>query len=179
MKTWECRECSGEGAIRTGGCSLEHGITTSCEEYGCLPPGKRSCSVCSGRGVLDAPPNLRKLAAYSVRLGRGPSPPGEHEGDDVHLQIYEDEESDAFVVRVEATPGPTIPELRLEPAGTTSFEGRAPVQYRGAEMTARAWMNGHPHMEAVAPSRRHDLRVSINDPTGEELWSCGVELRGY
>ncbi|MCP4367135.1 MAG: hypothetical protein GY797_03315 [Deltaproteobacteria bacterium] len=47
----KCPECGGTGQVWTGGCSLEHGINTTCEEYGCLPRIEKSCSVCNGTWI--------------------------------------------------------------------------------------------------------------------------------
>lgn len=49
----QCGQCFGTGRIRTGGgCSLEHGISTTCEEYGCLPVTYGACSRCRGAGYI-------------------------------------------------------------------------------------------------------------------------------
>ena len=48
----ECPECLGMGKIRTGGCTLEHGITTTCEEYGCPPIEWITRPVCEGTGHI-------------------------------------------------------------------------------------------------------------------------------
>lgn len=49
-----CNECCGTGRVKTGGgCSLEHGISTTCEEYGCLPVTYGECPRCNGAGYID------------------------------------------------------------------------------------------------------------------------------
>lgn len=49
----KCPHCSGIGKIWTGGgCTMEHGISTSCEEYGCPPRTETKCPVCNGDGDL-------------------------------------------------------------------------------------------------------------------------------
>ena len=50
-----CSSCYGRGKIRTGGCSLEHGISTLCEDFGCLPVRYETCPACDGEGY----PNLK------------------------------------------------------------------------------------------------------------------------
>lgn len=46
----ECDQCFGRGRIRMGGCSLEHGHMTSCEDFGCLPLTVEKCPRCRGTG---------------------------------------------------------------------------------------------------------------------------------
>lgn len=49
----ECPKCYGSGRIKTGGgCTLEHGISTSCEDYGCPPITNEVCPACNGDADL-------------------------------------------------------------------------------------------------------------------------------
>ena len=49
----KCVRCSGAGQVKTGGgCCMEHGISTSCEEYGCLPVTYGECPNCGGTGYI-------------------------------------------------------------------------------------------------------------------------------
>lgn len=51
----KCQRCYGGGRIKTGGgCSMEHGISTSCDEYGCLPVTTEVCPLCNGDGDLPS-----------------------------------------------------------------------------------------------------------------------------
>lgn len=49
----ECSSCRGRGKIRTGGCTLEHGISTSCDDFGCPPIEDKKCPVCNGKGYTN------------------------------------------------------------------------------------------------------------------------------
>jgi len=52
----ECPKCKGLGYVYTGGCTLEHGISTTCEEYGCPPRIREVRDVCKGKKVKTIEP---------------------------------------------------------------------------------------------------------------------------
>lgn len=48
----KCPACYGRGKIRTGGCTMEHGINTFCDDYGCPPIIYEKCETCGGKGDI-------------------------------------------------------------------------------------------------------------------------------
>jgi len=70
----QCARCGGTGEIQTGGCSLEHGHSTTCEEFGCEPLRKIVCPDCSrdGRIASDLDERIVFLVKFvsSVRSGQ-------------------------------------------------------------------------------------------------------------
>ena len=50
----KCPRCYGTGKMQIGGCSMEHGINTTCDDYGCAPIETVPCRACGGSGEVGA-----------------------------------------------------------------------------------------------------------------------------
>jgi len=48
----KCGRCGGTGVIETWKCSGEHGISTSCQEFGCFVE-TQTCPTCKGKRYVD------------------------------------------------------------------------------------------------------------------------------
>lgn len=174
-RPWKCGLCNGTGRIMTGGCSMEHGISTSCEDFGCLPIGEMVCPTCDGDGYLVMPPTLKGWIDHGHSIHHSLSRGDSKQKLDLEFRLTRDSRTDGYWLTMYARGGgPHVKNLLLRHIKDFSVEGTATVTYLNESMTVTASIEILNLRSGFADHHGHDLTISVKNSSGEEVWACRI-----
>jgi hypothetical protein len=169
---WKCQQCYGFGKTERAGCSLEHGISTSCEAFGCLPVSYVECTKCGGNGKVVMPPTFKTWIGLQrhqeIRLATRRSSEEPFDSSHVRLGIRFDADAGGYVASVNASPRPIVEGIRLRDTNR-GLRGEQQFEYLGRQHVARASVE-------LASIERIELTIDVVTAAGHSIWTCRTQL---